>query len=72
MRNNGHDLPQDPALDATVAEIARSRQRLTDSLGELREEITQLTDWQEWVRRKPYHFVIGAFLVGYWLGSRGD
>ncbi len=62
---------QDPAVEATVAEIAASRQRLSDSLGALRHEIDQLTDWQEWIRRRPWHFLGGAFVLGYWLGSRG-
>ncbi len=73
MRNgNGETSASetDPALEATVEEIARSRQRLTASLGAIKQEFNQLTDWEGYVRRRPWQFVGGAFLLGYLLGSR--
>jgi hypothetical protein len=66
----------DPTLRETEAQIERSRERLAASLGALREEITTLTDWREWIRRRPVPFVAGAFALGLALGwrasSRGD
>jgi ElaB/YqjD/DUF883 family membrane-anchored ribosome-binding protein len=72
MRSNGdtrHDL--EPELEHTIQEIARSRQRLSASLGALKQEVRSLADWEEWVRRRPWQFLGGAFLLGLWLGSRG-
>jgi hypothetical protein len=58
----------DPALRETELQIERSRERLAASLGALREEITDLTDWREWVRRRPEAFVLGALALGFALG----
>jgi hypothetical protein len=73
-RINGDTITatQDPTLRETEAEIERSRKRLVASLGALREEITTLTDWREWIRRRPAPFVAGAFAVGFWLGWRAS
>jgi hypothetical protein len=57
-------------LAETEAQIERSRERLVASIGALREEITDLTDWREWVRRRPAPFVAGAFALGFWVGWR--
>ncbi len=73
MRNGNGEASAtetDPALEATVEEIARSRQRLTAQLGAMKQEWSQLTDWQGYIRRRPWQFVAGAFLLGYLLGSR--
>ena len=59
---------EDVALRETEAEIAATRERLAASLGALREEITTLTDWREWVRRRPAPFVLGAFALGFLAG----
>jgi hypothetical protein len=61
---------EDVALRETEAEIAATRERLAASLGALREEITTLTDWREWVRRRPAPFVLGAFALGFLAGWR--
>jgi hypothetical protein len=61
---------EDPALRETERQIARSRERLAASLGALREDLTDLTDWREWVRRRPEAFVVGAFTLGFALGWR--
>jgi hypothetical protein len=60
----------DPALQKTEEDIERSRERFVASLGALREEITTLTDWREWVRRRPEPFIAGAFALGFWMGWR--
>jgi hypothetical protein len=62
---------EDPALRETELQIERSRERLAASLGALREEITDLADWREWVRRRPEAFVLGAFALGLAIGWRG-
>ena len=75
-RTNGNpnrDVEQDDedvALRETEAEIAATRERLAASLGALREEITTLTDWREWIRRRPAPFVLGAFALGFLAGWR--
>ena len=65
-------VDMDPTLRETEAQIARSRERLAASLGALREEITTLTDWREWMRRRPLPFVAGAFALGFALGWRAS
>jgi len=62
--------PVTTALEQTEAEIERTRERLAASLGALREEISGLTDWREWVRRRPAPFVAGAFALGLLIGWR--
>ena len=58
----------DLALERTEAEIERTRQRLTASLGALREEISDLADWRAWIERRPLPFLAGAFAFGLLLG----
>jgi hypothetical protein len=62
----------DPTVRETEAEIERSRERLAASLGALRHDLTSLTDWREWIRRRPAPFVAGAFAVGFWMGWRAS
>jgi hypothetical protein len=59
-------------LRETEAEIERSRERLAASLGALREELTTLTDWREWIRRRPVPFVAGAVALGFVIGWRAS
>lgn len=68
--NRHQEEPEDVALRETEAEIARTRERLAASLGALREEITTLTDWREWIRRRPAPFLLGAFALGFLAGLR--
>ena len=62
----------DPTVRETEAELERSRDKLVASLGALREEITTLIDWREWIRRRPAPFVAGAFALGLWMGWRAS
>jgi hypothetical protein len=55
-------------LEETEAEIERTRERLSASLGALREEITELADWRSWVERRPVPFLLGAFACGFLIG----
>ena len=56
------------ALEETEAEIERTRARLSASLGALREELNELTDWRSWVERRPLTFLGGAFALGIVVG----
>ena len=58
----------DLALERTEAEIERTRERLSASLGALRDEISGLTDWRAWIERRPLPFLAGAFACGLLLG----
>jgi hypothetical protein len=62
----------DSTVRETEAELERSRDKLVASLGALREEITTLADWREWIRRRPAPFVAGAFALGLWMGWRAS
>ena len=62
----------DSTVRETEAELERSREKLVASLGALREEITDLVDWREWIRRRPTPFVAGAFALGLWFGWRAS
>jgi hypothetical protein len=55
-------------LRETEAEIQRTRARLSASLGALREEISDLTDWRSWLERQPLPFIAGAFALGFLVG----
>jgi hypothetical protein len=65
----------DATLAETEAEIERTRERLTASLGALKDEISDLADWRAWVERRPLPFLAGAFALGILVGlatsSRG-
>lgn len=66
-------LPGDQAtnpntLAQTEAELERTRERFSASLGALREEISDLTDWRTWIERRPLEFMAGAFAAGLLLG----
>lgn len=56
------------ALEETEAALERSRERFTASLGALREELSDLTDWRTWVERRPLQFLAGAFAAGLVVG----
>jgi hypothetical protein len=58
----------DAALEETEAEIERTRERLSASLGALREEISDLADWRSWVESRPLPFLAGAFALGFLVG----
>jgi hypothetical protein len=37
---------------------------------ELREHVTQATDWREWVRKRPLLTLGAAFMIGFLLAQR--
>jgi hypothetical protein len=64
-------LGNEATLDATEADLAEARARLTASLQALNTRIDELRDWRAWVRRHPAPFLVGAFALGALLGWRG-
>jgi hypothetical protein len=60
----------DPEILFAEAEIARAREAVAESITALEQEISRTLDWREWMRRRPYLGVAGAFAVGALLGSR--
>jgi len=67
-RLNDGTEDSDLALDETEAEIERTRERLSASLGALKDEISELTDWRSWIERRPLPFLAGAFAFGFLIG----
>lgn len=70
MTNDGTALDDEVMMRATEDQIAASRDRLVASMGALKEQLTGLSDWREWVRRRPLSFVGGALALGILLGLR--
>ena len=52
------------------ADIERARNEVVQSIGDLRVEVARTVDWRQWYARSPGAFVVGAFLVGFMIGSR--
>jgi hypothetical protein len=59
----------DPEIVFAEVEIARAREAVAQSITALEQEIARTFDWREWIRRRPYLVVAGAFAVGALLGS---
>ena len=51
-------------------EIARARAQIASSAAELKAEVAGLPEWREWVRKKPWLFIGGAFALGFLIGRR--
>ncbi len=51
------------------ASIEHNRQQLGTSLGKLRGEVEQLTDWRSQLRPHQDHLVLGAAAAGFVLGG---
>jgi hypothetical protein len=51
------------------ASIEQNRQELGASLGKLRDEVTELTDWRSQLRRNQPPLMIGAGAAGFVLGG---
>lgn len=52
------------------ADIERTRAELAVSVQALRAEVARTVDWRQWVVKNPAPFLIGAFAVGFIIGSR--
>ena len=64
------DAARSPELEQAEAEIARTRERVSQSVMALRQAMVKRTDWREWVRRRPGLFMAAAFTVGWLWGHR--
>ena len=60
----------DPEIVFAEAEIGRAREAVAESITALEKEIARTFDWRQWIKRRPYLAVAGAFAVGALLGSR--
>jgi|WetSurMetagenome_2_1015567.scaffolds.fasta_scaffold544666_3 hypothetical protein len=60
---------RDPEILRAEADIARTRETVTQSVMALQREISRTLDWREWIRRRPVLAVALAFSVGALLGS---
>jgi hypothetical protein len=58
----------DAALVQAEAEIAKTREVVARSLGELQRELARAIDWREWIRRQPVLAGGVAFGLGLLLG----
>jgi len=70
MPSNGQPKAEPRSPAALRAEIERTRAELATSVTELREQVTQVTDWREWVRKRPLLTLGAAFMIGFLLGQR--
>ncbi len=52
------------------ADIEQTRTELAQTVQALRAEVSRSVDWRRWVRRHPAPFFIGAFTLGFIIGSR--
>jgi len=57
-------------LARAESDVERTRERVTQSMMALRQEVARQVDWRSWVKRQPALFVGGAFALGLWLGMR--
>jgi hypothetical protein len=58
----------EPELLELEAQIAGARERVALSANALQRQLTEVTDWREWVRRKPVLTLGLAFGLGVTLG----
>jgi len=63
-------IARSPELVRAERDIARARERVSQSVLALRDAVAKQTDWREWVRRNPGLFIAGAFTLGLLWGSR--
>jgi len=70
---NGHVSEDEGSADALAraeSDVKRARERVTQSMMALRNEVARQVDWKSWVQRRPMVFVGGALVLGFWLGNR--
>jgi hypothetical protein len=67
-------VTEQPSLSDELAraesDVERARERVSQSMMALRQEVARQIDWRSWVQRRPALFVGGAFALGLWLGTR--
>jgi hypothetical protein len=64
------DAATSDELARAESDVERARERVTQSMMALRNEVARQVDWRSWIQRRPALFIGGAFAVGFWLGNR--
>jgi len=49
--------------------IEEAKESLSDTVGNIADELRETIDWRSWVRRYPMGFMVGALVAGYWIGQ---
>ncbi len=62
------DDDSDTAVSRLEAEVARRRERLSNTLSDLRTELHEVREWRHWYERYPVGFLVGAMVVGFATG----
>jgi hypothetical protein len=60
----------DQRLDALRERVEEQEVELHDAVQEFEDVARRAIDARQWIRSRPYLWVVGAFLVGAWLGGR--
>jgi hypothetical protein len=71
---NNVDLTPTPALDEREAlrqAIEDDKAELLDAVDELKAAVTQRFQLRERIAERPVPWLVGGFLLGLWLSSRG-
>lgn len=72
---NGVDSSEkggDDEIHRLEAEIATKRQRVIDSLGELRRRVQGATNWRQWIQEHPMIWIGAGLMAGILVGYRGN
>jgi ElaB/YqjD/DUF883 family membrane-anchored ribosome-binding protein len=61
-----------PARDPNEirSEIEETRREIAHSIANLRDSVTEATDWKHYVRRQPLATIAAAFAIGFVIGMR--
>jgi hypothetical protein len=59
--------PSKTELKHSIEEV---RESISDTLETIADEIKETTDWRFWVRKYPTESMLGALLLGYWIGQK--
>lgn len=62
--------PAQQEIAALEAEIARRRQRVATSIGELQARLTRATSWRHWVGAHPLAWIGAGICLGF-IAARG-
>jgi len=72
--DRANEVTGQPSLSDELAraesDVERARERVSQSMMALRQEVARKIDWRSWVQQRPLLFVGGAFALGFLLGRR--